>query len=465
MKRFFTLIVFMTFVTSAFAQYFDFSAVCPSGQTLYYGILSGGNNEVALVAPGYSSWVGYVRPAGDVVVPKQVQHQGITYTVVRVDGDVFSECPELISVVLPNTVTYIGNLAFYQDSALESVVLPNGLTSIGNWTFCECVSLVSVNIPDSLVNIGDLAFAGCSSLVSFSFPNTLETIGLGAYSQCSSLSGDLVLPSSLQSIGESCFYLCTGLTGVVIPESLNVIPEAAFFGCSSLSGELVIPVQCTHIENEAFSGCSNLSSLIIGASVATIGYSAFMNCTGLQSIHCNTINLPYTAPIYPNYNQNVVFYNVPTDIPVYVNCLTIDQYRTNLHWNQFTNMEGVFLGAPDLTVSVNNSDFGTAEVVSIPEDCDNGMATVRATPNPGHVFGYWKKNGVVVSYSPEYTFPLNQSCIITACFDSSVTVYDSIGYPDHVIGRKINSAGQITTEYVSNFIYDQYGVISLLSGT
>ena len=463
MKRFFTLIVLMTFVTSVFAQDFDFSAVCPSGQTLYYQIETGGNNEVALVAPGYPSWTGYVRPAGDLVVPEQVQHQGIAYTVVKVNGDVFRECPELISVVIPNTVTYIGNLAFYQDAALESVVLPNSLTSIENWTFCECVSLVSVNIPDSLVNISDLAFAGCSSLVSFSFPNTLETIGLGAFSQCSSLSGDLVLPSSLQSIGESCFYLCTGLTRVVIPENLNVIPEAAFSGCSNLSGELVIPDQCTVIESEAFSGCSNLSSLTIGAAVATIGRSAFMDCTGLEAIYCNTTTPPYTPPIQINpygEDQHVVFYNVPVDIPVHVNCLSLDQYQANVNWMQFTNMQAVFLGTPELTVNVNNAEFGTAEIVFMPSDCDQTTAIIRAIPYAGHRFGCWKSGNAVISYDPEYSFTLNQNHSLTAYFDVTYVMSDSIGYPDHVVGRKFNGANLVTSEYVSDFTYnDQNGVL------
>lgn len=464
MKRFFMIIVLMTFVTTVFAQDYDFSAVCPSGQTLYYEIKPDGSNEVILIAPGYPSWTGYVRPTGDVVVPEQVQYQGVTYTVVTVNGDVFRQCPELTSVVLPNTVNNIGSLAFYENPALETVVLPNGLTIIGNWLFCECSSLTTVNIPSSLIQIGDLAFAGCSSLVSISLPGTLETIGLGAFSQCTSLSGDLVLPLSLQSIGESCFYHCSGLTGVVIPENLPYIPEAAFLGCSSLSGELVIPDQCTIIESEAFSGCSNLYSLTIGAAVATIGHDAFTDCTGLEAIYCNTITPPYTPPIQINPygdDQHVVFYNVPVDIPVHVNCLAMDQFQANVNWMQFTNMQPVFLGAPELTVNVNNPDLGTAEIVSTPSDCDQTTATVRAIPNAGHRFGCWKSGNAVISYEPEYSFTLNQNHHLTAYFDVVYVMTDSIGYPDQVIGRKYNGANLVTAEYVSNFTYNsQNGLLN-----
>ncbi|MCR4847548.1 MAG: leucine-rich repeat protein [Bacteroidales bacterium] len=463
MRKFFTIIVFMTFVTTVFAQTFDFSAVCQTGQTLYYQIEAGGNNTVALVAPGYPSWTGYDRPAGNVIVPEQVEYQGNIYTVVKVYGDVFRRCQELTSVVFPNTVTYIAAQTFYEDAALETVVLPNGLTSIENWMFCDCSSLTSVIFPDSLTNISDLAFYGCSSLVSISLPNTLETIGLAAFYLCSSLNGDLVLPSSLQSLGSSCFQHCSGLTGVVIPENLGTIPEAAFNGCTSLSGELVIPDQCTFIGSEAFSGCSSLSSLTIGSSVATIGQSAFMDCVGLEAIHCNTLTPPYTPPIQNNPygdEQHVVFYNVPADIPVYVNCLSMDQFLANVNWMQFTNIQGVFLGVPELTVNVNNAEFGTAEIVSLPSDCDQTIATVRAIPYAGHHFGCWKSGNAVVSYEPEYSFTLNHNHSLTAYFDVAYVMTDSIGYPDHVIGRKYNGANLVTAEYVSDFTYNnQNGVL------
>lgn len=463
MKKFIVISVLMAFAMRSYALY-DFYAVCSTGQTLYYQITDPDRYEVAVVAPGYPAWTGYAKPTGDVVVPEQVTNQGILYTVVSINGDAFCECPELTSIEIPNSVTDIGVMAFFQDTVLESVVLPNGLTALAGWTFLGCHSLTSVNIPDSLTTIGDLAFCECSSLTSIILPNTLETIGEAAFSDCSGLSGELVLPASLQSMGEYCFGDCSGLTGVVIPESLSIIKTGSFFGCSNLSGELVIPDQCTLIGSEAFSGCSSLSSLTIGSSVTTIGHSAFMNCTGLEAIHCNTLTLPYTPPIqtnpyYPGEDQHVVFYNDPCDIPVYVNCLAINQFQNSPNWNQFTDMQGVFIGVPALTVNVNNPEFGIAEVVSIPTDCEDVMATVRAIPNNGHVFGYWKKNGVVVSFQPEYTFAIKKNSNLVAYFDCTITVYDSIGYPNQVIGRKFNSSNIVTVEYVSNFSYNQNGVL------
>ena len=489
MKKLFAFFTLMVLATSASAQTFDFSAMCESGQTLYYKISDSSAFEIAVVAPdlssGYPAWITHNKPTGDLVIPSIVEHEGNNYTVASILERAFMSCTELTSVVVPDSVTFIGEHAFGYDSALTSVILPSRLKVIESSTFINCLSLVSITLPDSLTTIKGHAFLSCESLPSITFPNTLLSIATMAFYNCTGLSGELVLPSSLQSLGsicfygcsnlsgiltlpeslismgESCFSQCSGLTGVNLPENINSIPNYAFSGCTSLSGDLIIPDLCTSIGFEAFVNCSNLSSLTIGASVSSINYGAFMNCTSLETIYCNTPILPYSPPPQsdPELGMLPVFYHVPTNIPVYVSCLAIDQFQTSVHWSHFTNIQGVFIGAPLLTVEVNNPAFGTAEVVLIPEDCDHHTATVRAIPNLGHVFGYWKRNGAVVSFTPEFTFTLDHNCVMTACFDCSATLNDSIGYPIHVIGRKYNSENQVTVEYDSDFSYDENGIL------
>ena len=491
MKKLFAFFTLMVLATSASAQNYDFSAVCGSGQTLYYQISDSSNYEIAVTAPDLSSgypdwWTTHNKPTGDLIIPDSIEYEGNTYTVVSILERAFKDCTGLTSVVVPNSITFIGETAFYGNSALVSVILPSRLTVIESSTFTNCHSLVSIALPDSLTTIKDHAFQWCESLPSITFPNTLLSIAKMAFYECTGLSGELVLPSSLQnigsfcfhgcsglsgvltlpesliSLGENCFSQCSGLTGVVFPENLSSIPRYAFYACTGLSGNLIIPNLCTLIGYESFANCSNLSSLTIGSSVSYIGCGAFMDCTGLGTIHCNTPALPYSVPpqSHPeDYGDYPVFYHVPTDIPVYVNCLAIDQFQTSVHWSHFTNMQGVFMGSPLLTVEVNDPAFGTAEVVSIPEDCEHSTATVRAIPNLGHVFGYWKRNGAIVSFSPEYTFTLDHNCTMTAYFDCSATFNDSIGYPDHVIGRKYNAANQVTAEYDSDFSYDENGIL------
>ena len=104
--------------------------------------------------------------------------------------------------------------------------------------------------------------------------------------------------------------------------------------------------------------------------------------------------------------------------------------------------------------------MGTVEIVSIPEDCDELTATVRAIPNPDHRFGYWKRGSNVVSFDPEYTFTLNHNTSLTAYFDCAAMINDSIAFPNHTVGRTFNDAGQVTNEYPSDFIYDENGTLT-----
>ena len=285
--------------------------------------------------------------------------------------------------------------------------------------------------------------AVCSSgqLLYYTILNNKEVL-LTSPSSSYQPSGDLVVPESVEfegnnysvvSVGNSAFYCRQGLTSVLLPNSIR------------------------RIEARAFQGCSALTSLIIGAAVDTIQWDAFKNCTSLQSIWCNTPAVPFMERI-PSFYQSGIFDNVPTDIPVYVNCLAMNQYMNNPDWSRFTNMQGVFLGTPELTVLVNNPDHGTAEIVSVPEDCDILTATVRATANPNHWFSYWKKGNYIISFDSEYTFPLDENCSLVAYFDCSVYA-DTLALPDHVVGRKINSSGQVMTQNSADFYYDENGVM------
>ena len=67
------------------SQNYDFSAVCSTGQTLYYRYIEA-TNDVQLVSPNYfpeEIWDGYDKPTGDLLIPESVNYNGITYSVLR----------------------------------------------------------------------------------------------------------------------------------------------------------------------------------------------------------------------------------------------------------------------------------------------------------------------------------------------------------------------------------------------
>ena len=275
--------------------------------------------------------------------------------------------------------------------------------------------------------------------------------------------GNLIIPSTVEyegvsytvtSIGNRAFMECSDISDVEIPNTVVSIQKQAFYKAGLTS--LEIPNSVNLINGSAFFGCTHLLSLTIGSSVSAIGGNAFTGCESLQVIHCNTPTPPGSVlPTSSYYNE--IFTWVPYGIPVYVSCLSLNQFYSNPAWNRFTNLIGVFVGVPELNLICNVPGFGTAEIISLPEDCDHHTATVRAIPNPGHEFSYWRKGIEMVSFSPEYTFVLDQNTTLIACFDNEPIVYDSIVIPDHVIGRVFDNNGQVTDEFSSEFIYNSDG--------
>ena len=171
------------------------------------------------------------------------------------------------------------------DKTMSNIVIPNSVTEIGEGAFEGCTSLESIDIPNSVITIGTAAFYGCTSLESIDIPNSVTKIDgdiFGAFEGCTSLKS-IILPNTLTEIGEHTFFDCTSLESIDIPNSVITIGDAAFYGCTSLES-IDIPNSVITIGDAAFDGCTSLKSIDIPNSVITIGDAAFRGCTSLESI-------------------------------------------------------------------------------------------------------------------------------------------------------------------------------------
>ena len=154
------------------------------------------------------------------------------------------------SVVIPSSVTSIGDYAFFECHALASIEIPDGVSSIGDGAFALCKSLTSIKIPDSVTSIGDKAFGGCEVLTSIEIPGSVIHIGDKAFLKCNALTS-IKIPDGVSSIGDDTFALCKSLTSIEIPDSVTSIGYEAFLGCESLKS-VKIPKNVTHIGEDAF---------------------------------------------------------------------------------------------------------------------------------------------------------------------------------------------------------------------
>lgn len=143
-----------------------------------------------------------------------------------VNGQVLTE------LVIPEGTTKIGPAAF-RGCSIQSLVLPNSLTCIDEMAFSHCEQLTRVDIPDSVTEIRHSAFAFCGSLTEVVIPDSVTSIGTYAFAYCGKLR-TVTIPEGITAIRAFTFVLCESLNGVTLPASVTGIERGGFSLCSSL---------------------------------------------------------------------------------------------------------------------------------------------------------------------------------------------------------------------------------------
>ena len=194
-------------------------------------------NENAICYEGFQlepyqgGWLvrSYDGDADELVIPSQVQGA----SVVMIAAKAFEENCNLLSVSIPDSVTFIGNYAFWNCTALKRAVVGRGVNTLNLGTFMGCTSLVQVDLPDSLTSLGDGVFQNCTALSTVVLPETIEALGDKCFSNCTSMES-IALPRTITTIARNCFRGCTSLSTVIMPGAVEYIGPRAFQECPSL---------------------------------------------------------------------------------------------------------------------------------------------------------------------------------------------------------------------------------------
>ena len=226
-------------------------------------------------------------------------------SVTKIGRDAFNGCDRLKQVHITDIATWcniifiglnsnplsIANHFYINNNEIKDLVIPNSVTKIGDWAFSYCSGLTSITIPDSVIEIGDRAFLYCSELTSIHIPNSVEIISPFAFCNCSGIMS-VTIGKSVTEIGEDAFSGCSGLASIVVEQgntnydsrnNCNAIIETSSDTLLFGSNSTIIPDSVTEIGYRAFEGCSGLTSITIPDSVTAIGENAF-NRSGLTSI-------------------------------------------------------------------------------------------------------------------------------------------------------------------------------------
>lgn len=246
-------------------------------------------------------------------------------------GDLFYECYNLKTVIIPSSTQNITASAFDNCASLESItvapenkryasmngilydkeagsvlavpnhvcgdiVLPDFVHELPS--FWDKTEITSVVIPEGITYIGTNAFSGCTSLEKVTIPSSVTSIELGyggAFNDCTNLSAFVV------NEGNKNYYSHSGILYNKADNTIAWIPD-------NIKGEITFPTALTEVSahsfryrtgitsikidgtiskigSYAFCGCSALTTVTISANVTFIDDSAFADCSALSDIH------------------------------------------------------------------------------------------------------------------------------------------------------------------------------------
>ena len=307
-------------------------------------------------------------------------------------------------IIIPNSVTSIGQAVFYNFSNLISVTIPNSVTKIGNYAFSDCTCEIIWEDNQNLLSIGRSSFSGYKG-TSIIIPNSVTEIGNYAFQNCEC---EIIWEDNqhITKIGDYAFGGYKG-TSITIPNDVTGIYAYAFGNCSDLTS-ITIPNSVTGILNDAFSSCTSLTNVYYNGKIEDWCNIVFDNSFSNPMLYAyNFFILDENGDDEYNGKQyrlltELIIPNIVTTIGKYkfysFDCLTsiiIPNSVTNIKYGAFENcinLINVYYGGSQIewqsiTIGYNNGPLTNATIYYYSDD----------TPvEPGNYWHYDENNGIVI---------------------------------------------------------------------
>ena len=301
--------------------------------------------------------VGYLGDDKELTLPDNFIYKGNVINEYKITQYMFIN-KDIVSISIPDSVTSIGDLAFYNCTSLRSIHLSNNLKTIGDLAFYNCISLTNIILPSSLESIGDLAFNCCYKLFEIYNLSNLEidagSTNNGYVAYFAKVIHESIDEESILKFDDNGFvfanYKTDSYDGVII----------GYFGNET---DLIIPgsfewngikITNLYIIEYAFANM-NFTSLILKDGISILGNYSFTNCTiGYLELADSIIECENQPFIYSNITK--------------VKCNAfLCQFISNNNWTNY-NLKEVIIAPSDFSsISYRNfSNCTSLEKILIP---------------------------------------------------------------------------------------------------